>query len=179
MRWRSCGAWSAGRSPSSRRRSRRRPSSASTSSTSGPWRSRRTGYSPTRNVRIARRAFPKYRLRAPRPSERADRGILRCPSGGRDSKRASQEERRRGDLTESIVEEARRSKELSQPAECRRGYWDRLNIQEPRMTGWADSPYTGIFTRFGRIAPRPHDPEVPLWSGALAPWGPRREELAV
>ena len=47
------------------------------------------------------------------------------------------------------------------------------------MTDWADSPYTSIFTRFGEVPARPHDPDVAVWSGTLAPWGPRGVKLAV
>jgi ribosomal protein S12 methylthiotransferase accessory factor len=47
------------------------------------------------------------------------------------------------------------------------------------MSGWADSAYTGIFTRFGEVPARPHDPDVVVWSGSLAPWGPRGAELPV
>ena len=47
------------------------------------------------------------------------------------------------------------------------------------MTDWAESPYTGIFTRFGKVPAQPHDPDVPIWSGTLAPWGPRGNELPV
>src|SRR5262245_52049557 len=47
------------------------------------------------------------------------------------------------------------------------------------VMGWEDSLYTGIFTRLGRVAPRPHDPDVRAWSGTLAPWGARSEELPV
>lgn len=47
------------------------------------------------------------------------------------------------------------------------------------MSSWHDSPFTGIFTRFGPVDPRPHDPDVALVSGTIPPWGARREALAV
>jgi len=43
-----------------------------------------------------------------------------------------QDEGRRGDLTESIVEEARRSITPPQPAEASMVYWDRLLISGAR-----------------------------------------------
>lgn len=36
----------------------------------------------------------------------------------------------------------------------------------PAMTPWYASRYTGLFTEFGALAPRPHDPRVALCSGA-------------
>ena len=44
---------------------------------------------------------------------------------------------------------------------------------------WNDDAYSGIFTRFGRIASLPHDPDLSVWSGSLAPRGPRAGELVV
>ncbi len=47
------------------------------------------------------------------------------------------------------------------------------------VTGWHDSRYTGLFTRFGALDPRPHAPDVPLFSGLLPPWGPLDREIEV
>jgi ribosomal protein S12 methylthiotransferase accessory factor len=40
------------------------------------------------------------------------------------------------------------------------------------MTPWYASAYTGLLTRFGAIAPRPHDPPLPAWSGEAPAWLP-------
>jgi ribosomal protein S12 methylthiotransferase accessory factor len=48
------------------------------------------------------------------------------------------------------------------------------------MGAWYESRYTGLFSRFGRIPPRPHDPAVAIWSGTVPPWNPSGgTELAV
>ena len=47
------------------------------------------------------------------------------------------------------------------------------------VTGWHDSPYTGLFTRFGALVVRPHSPDVCMVSGTLPPWGPRKVEIEV
>lgn len=41
------------------------------------------------------------------------------------------------------------------------------------------NPYTGLFTRYGRIANRPHDPAVAMVAGTLAPFGPRAQGTEV
>ena len=40
-----------------------------------------------------------------------------------------------------------------------------------------DNPFTGLFTLSGPAPREPGDPDVALWSAALMPRGPRREEL--
>jgi thiazole/oxazole-forming peptide maturase SagD family component len=40
------------------------------------------------------------------------------------------------------------------------------------------SPFTGLFSRWGAIPRRPHDPAVPCWAGLLPRWGPEGD-LAV
>ncbi len=47
------------------------------------------------------------------------------------------------------------------------------------MGPWYASRYTGLFTRCGPVPTRPHDPAVCVWSGALAPWGPRADTWEV
>ncbi len=47
------------------------------------------------------------------------------------------------------------------------------------MSAWYDSPFTGLFRRFGPIATRPHDPDVSICSGELPAWGPRIVELMI
>ena len=44
---------------------------------------------------------------------------------------------------------------------------------------WAESRYTGLFTQHGPVPPRPHDPDVSIWGGLLAPLGSRSDPLAV
>jgi ribosomal protein S12 methylthiotransferase accessory factor len=46
-------------------------------------------------------------------------------------------------------------------------------------THWAESRYTGLFTRVGPVPSRPHDPDVAIWGALLAPWGPRPEPIGV
>ena len=45
--------------------------------------------------------------------------------------------------------------------------------------GWAKDRYTGLFTELGPVPPRPHDPDVSIWGGLLAPCGARSEAIAV
>jgi ribosomal protein S12 methylthiotransferase accessory factor len=47
------------------------------------------------------------------------------------------------------------------------------------MDRWYQSRFTGFLQRHGPVPLRPHDPAVPLWFGALVPWGPRRDALAI
>jgi ribosomal protein S12 methylthiotransferase accessory factor len=44
---------------------------------------------------------------------------------------------------------------------------------------WTESRYTGLFTELGPVPLRPHDPEVPIWGGLLAPCGARTPAIAV
>jgi ribosomal protein S12 methylthiotransferase accessory factor len=46
---------------------------------------------------------------------------------------------------------------------------------------WAESRYTGLFRQLGPVPvpARPHDPDLPVWGGWLAPWGARTEALGV
>jgi ribosomal protein S12 methylthiotransferase accessory factor len=46
------------------------------------------------------------------------------------------------------------------------------------MTAWYASRYTGLFSRTTAVPPRPHDPDVCVWSGTLPRWGPDGVELA-
>jgi ribosomal protein S12 methylthiotransferase accessory factor len=41
------------------------------------------------------------------------------------------------------------------------------------MAPWYASPYTGLFTVLRAVSPLPHDPDVAVWAGVVAPWGPR------
>jgi ribosomal protein S12 methylthiotransferase accessory factor len=45
--------------------------------------------------------------------------------------------------------------------------------------GWTESRYTGLFTEFGPVPLRPHDPEVSIWGGLLAPRGSGSPAIAV
>jgi ribosomal protein S12 methylthiotransferase accessory factor len=47
------------------------------------------------------------------------------------------------------------------------------------MNRWYASPFTGLFTGFGPLPLRAHDPNLSVYAGSLPPWGPRRQELAV
>jgi ribosomal protein S12 methylthiotransferase accessory factor len=38
------------------------------------------------------------------------------------------------------------------------------------MPGWHDSRFTGLFTFFGRLPLRPHDPAVAMTAGEMPPW---------
>ena len=33
------------------------------------------------------------------------------------------------------------------------------------MTSWYASRFTGLFTQFGLVPPRPHDPAIAIWAG--------------
>jgi ribosomal protein S12 methylthiotransferase accessory factor len=52
-------------------------------------------------------------------------------------------------------------------------------MSRPSLTSWCASPFTGLFTRWGPIAPRPHDPAILAWSGLIPRWGPDGADLAV
>ena len=43
------------------------------------------------------------------------------------------------------------------------------------MTDWHASLFTGLFTRFGAMPARPHDPAFALSSGEAASWLPHHE----
>src|SRR6516225_5006036 len=45
------------------------------------------------------------------------------------------------------------------------------------MAAWYASRCTGLFTAFGRVPPRPHDPAVAVWAGTV-PRGAGAQELA-
>src|SRR4051794_35331749 len=45
------------------------------------------------------------------------------------------------------------------------------------MPEWYESRFTGLFTAYGRVPLRPHDPDVPVTAGALPPWFPGEDEL--
>jgi ribosomal protein S12 methylthiotransferase accessory factor len=45
------------------------------------------------------------------------------------------------------------------------------------MQPWYASRFTGLFSHFGPVPPRPHDPAVTVWAGTVPPWGPRGQEL--
>lgn len=47
------------------------------------------------------------------------------------------------------------------------------------MEPWYASRYTGLFTRFGPLPLRAHDPVLSIWSGTLPAWGARGHEIAV
>jgi ribosomal protein S12 methylthiotransferase accessory factor len=47
------------------------------------------------------------------------------------------------------------------------------------MHAWFESRYTGLFAQLQSIPLRAHDPALPMYGGALPPWGPRCEELVV
>jgi ribosomal protein S12 methylthiotransferase accessory factor len=47
------------------------------------------------------------------------------------------------------------------------------------MSQWYSSAFTGLFTGFGSMPLRAHDPDLSVYAGTLPPGGPRREELAV
>ena len=40
------------------------------------------------------------------------------------------------------------------------------------MPAWYESRFTGLFTTFGRVPLRPHDPDIPMTAGELPPWFP-------
>ncbi|MBI4862940.1 MAG: YcaO-like family protein [Candidatus Riflebacteria bacterium] len=46
------------------------------------------------------------------------------------------------------------------------------------MDRWFESRYTGLFLVCTRVLPRPHDPDLRIWAGGMAPWwraNPSRE----
>jgi ribosomal protein S12 methylthiotransferase accessory factor len=47
------------------------------------------------------------------------------------------------------------------------------------MSQWYSSAFTGLFTEFGPLPLRAHDPDLSVYAGTLPPSGPRRDELAV
>ncbi len=49
----------------------------------------------------------------------------------------------------------------------------------PVPVPWYASRYTGLFTRFGALPSRPHDPSVAIHAATLPPVGSRHEELAI
>ena len=38
------------------------------------------------------------------------------------------------------------------------------------MPAWYESPFTGLFTMFVRVNPRPHDPSLEMTAGEMPPW---------
>ena len=52
-------------------------------------------------------------------------------------------------------------------------------MSRPPLTSWYASPFTGLFSRWGAIPLRPHDPAVPAWSGLMPHWGMDGGDLAV
>ena len=44
---------------------------------------------------------------------------------------------------------------------------------------WYESRYSGLFTAFGPLDPRPHDPDVVMWAGSLGPSGARHEVIHI
>ena len=47
------------------------------------------------------------------------------------------------------------------------------------MTPWYASLYTGLFTSFVQLTPRPYDPQLVPFSGTTAPWSGIAQELSV
>jgi ribosomal protein S12 methylthiotransferase accessory factor len=45
------------------------------------------------------------------------------------------------------------------------------------MPAWYESRFTGLFTTFGRVPLRPHDPDIPMTAGELPPWFPGEGDL--
>src|SRR5579859_7282940 len=45
------------------------------------------------------------------------------------------------------------------------------------MPPWYASRFSGLFTAFGRIPPRPHDPDVAIWAGTVPASRSRPQEL--
>jgi ribosomal protein S12 methylthiotransferase accessory factor len=45
------------------------------------------------------------------------------------------------------------------------------------MPAWYESRFTGLFTTFGRVPLRPHDPDVPMTAGELPAWFPGEGDL--
>lgn len=44
---------------------------------------------------------------------------------------------------------------------------------------WFESRFTGIFTNFGELEPRPYDPNIPMWAGSVIPCGMRTNPLTI
>jgi ribosomal protein S12 methylthiotransferase accessory factor len=51
-------------------------------------------------------------------------------------------------------------------------------MREGHVTPWYASRFTGLFTQFGPVPPRPHDPALAVWAGTVPPGGGREQELA-
>ena len=45
------------------------------------------------------------------------------------------------------------------------------------MPAWYESHFTGLFTLFVRVEPRPHDPSLPMTAGEMPAWNSREPEL--
>src|SRR5271166_4074308 len=45
------------------------------------------------------------------------------------------------------------------------------------MPAWYESRFTGLFTTFGRVPLRPHDPDVAMTAGELPLWFPGEGDL--
>jgi len=45
------------------------------------------------------------------------------------------------------------------------------------MPAWYESRFTGLFTLFVRVEPRPHDPSLPMTAGEMPAWNPGEPEL--
>jgi ribosomal protein S12 methylthiotransferase accessory factor len=52
-------------------------------------------------------------------------------------------------------------------------------MSRPPLNSWYASPFTGLFSRWGPIPLRPHDPAIPAWSGLLPRWMGDGSDLAV
>lgn len=44
---------------------------------------------------------------------------------------------------------------------------------------WYESHFTGIFTNFGELEPRPYDPIIAMWAGSVVPCGMRSSPLTI
>ena len=45
------------------------------------------------------------------------------------------------------------------------------------MPAWYESRFTGLFTLFVRVEPRPHDPSLPMTAGEMPPWNAGEPEI--
>jgi thiazole/oxazole-forming peptide maturase SagD family component len=52
-------------------------------------------------------------------------------------------------------------------------------MSRPALSGWWDSPYTGLFRGWRPLPAWPHDPAVSVWSGLLPRWGLDGSDLSV
>jgi hypothetical protein len=52
-------------------------------------------------------------------------------------------------------------------------------MSRPALSGWWDSPYTGLFRAWRPLPAWPHDPAVSVWSGLLPRWGLDGTDLSV